>query len=137
VCVEKIDFFVQNSVPIPQIWLSVGLIICEFVRYMRALVETYLSHITSAACTHNPLINWIIRLLLSLLRWPKVILQSGGHCTWQSTPISSSVDLSSLTREIYWKDPLHCNKEKWLLNKNLTLMMTSTRFRRSPLYWIP
>ncbi len=34
-------------------------------------------HIDSAQST---LVNWIIRLLLSLLCWPKVILLSGGHC---------------------------------------------------------
>ncbi len=31
--------------------------------------------------TQNTSVNWIIRLLLSLLCWPKVILLSGGHCT--------------------------------------------------------
>jgi hypothetical protein len=30
--------------------------------------------------TQNTSVNWIIRLLLSLLCWPKVILLSGGHC---------------------------------------------------------
>ncbi len=30
--------------------------------------------------TQNPSVNWIIRLLLSLLCWPKVSLLSGGHC---------------------------------------------------------
>ncbi len=30
--------------------------------------------------TQNTLVNWIIRWLLSLLGWPKVILLSGGHC---------------------------------------------------------
>jgi hypothetical protein len=30
--------------------------------------------------TQNISVNWIIRLLLSLLCWPKVILLSGGHC---------------------------------------------------------
>ncbi len=28
----------------------------------------------------NTSVNWIIRLLLSLVWWPKVILLSGGHC---------------------------------------------------------
>ncbi len=32
-------------------------------------------------CTLNTSVNWIIRLLLSLLCWPKVILLNGGHCT--------------------------------------------------------
>ncbi len=31
--------------------------------------------------TQNTSVNWIIRLLLSLLCWPKVILLSGGHCS--------------------------------------------------------
>jgi hypothetical protein len=30
--------------------------------------------------TQNTSVNWIIRLLLSLLCWLKVILLSGGHC---------------------------------------------------------
>ncbi len=30
--------------------------------------------------TQKTLVNWIIRLLLSILCWPKVILLSGGHC---------------------------------------------------------
>ncbi len=30
--------------------------------------------------TLNTSVNWIIRLLLSLFCWPKVILLSGGHC---------------------------------------------------------
>ena len=30
--------------------------------------------------TQKPSVNWIIRLMLSLLCWPKVILLSGGHC---------------------------------------------------------
>ncbi len=30
--------------------------------------------------TQNSSVNWIIRLLLSLLCWPKVILLSGGYC---------------------------------------------------------
>jgi hypothetical protein len=30
----------------------------------------------------NTLVNWIIRLLLSLLIWPKVILLSGGRCIY-------------------------------------------------------
>jgi hypothetical protein len=30
----------------------------------------------------NTSVNWMIRLLLSLLCWPKVILLSGGHCTF-------------------------------------------------------
>jgi hypothetical protein len=29
--------------------------------------------------TQKTAVNWIIRLLLSLLRWPKVILLSGGR----------------------------------------------------------
>ena len=31
--------------------------------------------------TQKASVNWIIRLLLSLLYWPKVILLSGGHCS--------------------------------------------------------
>ncbi len=34
--------------------------------------------------TQNTSVNWIIRLLLSLLCWPKVILLSGGHCNMKS-----------------------------------------------------
>ena len=30
--------------------------------------------------TQNMLVNWIIRQLLSILCWPKVIILSGGHC---------------------------------------------------------
>ncbi len=36
-----------------------------------------LLHLNSTQTTS---VNWIIRLLLSLLCWPKVILLSGGHC---------------------------------------------------------
>ena len=34
--------------------------------------------------TQNTSVNWIIRLMLSLLCWPKAILLSGGHCIWYS-----------------------------------------------------
>ncbi len=47
----------------------------------------YCNHISRAQVyinrAQNTLVNWIIRLLLSLLCRPKVILLSGGHCTWQ------------------------------------------------------
>ncbi len=33
--------------------------------------------------TQNTMVNWVIRLLLSILYWPKVILLSGGLCTWK------------------------------------------------------
>ncbi len=33
--------------------------------------------------TQNTSVNWIIRLLLSLMRRLKVILLSGGHCIWK------------------------------------------------------
>ncbi len=51
--------------------------------------------------TQNTSVNWIIRLLLSLLCWPKVILLSGGHCSIHFKDIfalfflRSSIDLGS------------------------------------------
>ncbi len=44
--------------------------------------------------TQNTSVNWIIRLLLWLLCWPKVILLSGGHC---STIFCCFIRINSLT----------------------------------------
>jgi hypothetical protein len=46
--------------------------------YKKLLAHLYLNSI------QNTSFNWIIRLLLSLLSWPKVILLSGGHCTFKN-----------------------------------------------------
>ncbi len=53
--------------------------------------------------TQNTSVNWIIRLLLSLLCWPKVILLSGGHCSkkistrenWSASWLKNYADISS------------------------------------------
>ena len=55
-----------------------------------SLVPLYLNS------TQNTSVNWIIRLLLSLLCWPKVILLSGGHCItklwiWFFFPLQQSL----------------------------------------------
>ena len=38
--------------------------------------------------TQNTSVNWIIRILLSLLYWPKVILLGGVHCTLKMSFLS-------------------------------------------------
>ena len=71
--------------PIKKRWYSarclIGSRIIESAAYCNQimLVPLYLNS------TQNTSVNWIIPLLLSVLHWPKVILLSGGHCTFKAT----------------------------------------------------
>ncbi len=47
-------------------------------RNNKLLVSLFLSNMQNT-------VNWISRLLLSLLYWPEVILLSGGHCYYINT----------------------------------------------------
>ncbi len=53
----------------------IGSRILKSAAYWKLLAQLYLNS------TQNTSLNWIIRILLSLLCWPKMILLSGGHCT--------------------------------------------------------
>ncbi len=44
--------------------------------------QIWLAHLYIDSAQHTS-VNWIIRLLLSLLCRPKVIILSGGHCIWK------------------------------------------------------
>ncbi len=44
--------------------------------------------------TQNTSVNWIIRLLLSFLYQPKVILLSGEHCIWNKQPFTTGKKLN-------------------------------------------
>ncbi len=57
----------------------IGSRILESVAYFNQKLQAHL-YLNS---TQNTSVNWIIRLLLSLFFWPKVILLSGGHCSWR------------------------------------------------------
>ncbi len=56
--------------------------------------------------TQKTSVNWLIRLLLSLLYWPKVILLSGGHNICSFYPCLNSIlfedVLSSLNPVLTW-----------------------------------
>jgi len=54
----------------------IGSLIIESAAYCNQLILVPL-YINS---TQNTSVNWISRLLLSFLGWPKAILLSGGHC---------------------------------------------------------
>ncbi len=86
----------QSSFPVSSFWLGlsfwrqvrlqifyqysahrlIGSRLIEWAAYcnQKLLPHLYLNS------TQNTSVNWIIRLLLSLLLWPKVILLNGGHC---------------------------------------------------------
>ncbi len=52
-------------------------------RISRLFNQKLLAHLYLNS-TQNTSVNWILRLLLSLLCWPKVIQLSGGHCIWMN-----------------------------------------------------
>ncbi len=63
----------------------------EFFRYCARrliwsrIIESEIGAPFIPKSTQQMSINWIIRLLLSLSSWPKVILLSGGHCNYSGT----------------------------------------------------
>ncbi len=70
--------FLQNSQIIYSGCRLIGSRIIESAAYCN---QNLLAHLYLIS-TQITSVNWIIRLLLSLLWWPKVILLSGRHCSW-------------------------------------------------------
>ena len=74
--------FEETTSPLNQVEWKMGYIVRRLIWYRIIGSAAYCDHtlLLHLYSTQNMSGNWIIRLLLLLLCWPKVILLSGGHC---------------------------------------------------------
>ncbi len=85
--------------------LLIGSRIIESAAYCNQILLAHLYHNR----TQSSSVNWIIRFLLSLLRWPKVILLSGGHC---NSFLIFKLTFKTMRDEKKWMNESFCKPKK-------------------------